>query len=141
MVSHISGLKTGLFIKTPDYKTVLYPHIPRVFHILGDIIFQLPGLLSSRVISKKSKTLWCGQGESNSQLVLGKDALYHLTMPAFENRVIIQQKQGRAISSPIPTRVLPLGFEPRIAVPKTAVISVSPREQYGASYPEYALRC
>lgn len=24
----------------------------------------------------------CGQGESNSQLVLGKDALYHLTMPA-----------------------------------------------------------
>ena len=24
----------------------------------------------------------CGQGESNSRLVLGKDALYHLTMPA-----------------------------------------------------------
>lgn len=24
----------------------------------------------------------CGQGESNSRLILGKDVLYHLTMPA-----------------------------------------------------------
>ncbi len=29
-----------------------------------------------------STKIQCGQGESNSQLVLGKDALYHLTMPA-----------------------------------------------------------
>ena len=25
---------------------------------------------------------WCGQGESNSRLILGKDSLYHLTMAA-----------------------------------------------------------
>lgn len=25
----------------------------------------------------------CGQGESNSRLILGKDPLYHLTMAAF----------------------------------------------------------
>ena len=29
-----------------------------------------------------TKANLCGQGESNSRLVLGKDALYHLTMPA-----------------------------------------------------------
>ena len=27
--------------------------------------------------------LWCGQGESNSRLVLGKHPLYHLTMAAY----------------------------------------------------------
>ena len=34
----------------------------------------------------------CGQGESNSRLILGKDVLYHLTMPAVS---VLRQKLWR----------------------------------------------
>gem|GEM_PF-5079254 len=30
-----------------------------------------------------SRFAWCGQGESNSYLLLGKQSFYHLTMPAW----------------------------------------------------------
>ena len=35
---------------------------------------------------------WCGQGESNSRLILGKDSLYHLTMAAYVRQIIVFMK-------------------------------------------------
>ena len=54
-----------------------------------------------------NKSGLCGQGESNSRIVLGKDVLYHLTMAAMH----------------------PAGFEPTITDPKSVVISISLRVQ------------
>src|SRR3989344_9587694 len=51
------------------------------------------------------RSFLCGQGESNSRIVLGKDVLYHLTMAA----------------------VHPAGLEPTITGPKPVVISISLR--------------
>ena len=39
-----------------------------------------------------SRNILCGQGESNSRLILGKDVLYHLTMPAVS---VLRQKLWR----------------------------------------------
>ena len=47
-----------------------------------------------------------------------------------ENLATPPRSQAAPASTSVPrTLVLPPGFEPGIAVPKTAVISVSPREQ------------
>ena len=66
-------------------------------------------------------------------------------------RVLAKHEAGFRLSLPAQKRklnpVLPPGFEPRIAVPKTAVISVSPREQalqvytYGRSNTTHEIQC
>ena len=49
--------------------------VKRISRQSSELLFQVRILAGAPMFM-------CGQGESNSRLVLGKDALYHLTMPA-----------------------------------------------------------